>query len=150
MNSLTAHRIVIGALAALLAVAVVVIHDITNDGNPVHFRMTSYIPAAPATSIPASVVPGGAWKNGTNPECVTKGSCYVALEYVASPQQTDLLDCSSAEGCFSINTPPNTAASQPFTVFSEYPDGVHHQEPVNGQLIVIFSANPIKPAIASK
>jgi hypothetical protein len=150
MNSLTAHRIVIGSLAALLAVAALVIHDITNDGNPVHFRMTSYIPAAPATSIPVSVVAGGAWKKGINPECVTKGSCYVALEYVASIQQTDLLDCSSAEGCFSINTPPSTAASPPFTVFSGYPDGVHHQEPVNGQFIIIFSAKPIVPPTSAQ
>ncbi len=150
MNSITAHRFVIGGLVVLLVAAGVKAFASCADGNPVHFRMTSYVPPVPATSIPVSVVPGGAWKSGKNPECVTKGSCYVALEYVASPQQTDLLDCSSAEGCFSINTPPNTAASQPFMVFSGYPDGVHHQDPVNGQFIIIFSAKPIQPAIASK
>jgi hypothetical protein len=143
MNSLTAHRIVIGGLVVLLALAALKAFASCADGNPVHFRMTSYIKDSNTIPTPVSVVSSGTW-NGGNPKCVsTKVPCYVALEFVASASSA-LLGCGSAD-CLSVNTvAPSTDVPDPFTVYSANAEG-YHQEQGSGKFIVIFSTTPITP-----
>ncbi len=141
MNSITAHRFVIGGLVVLLALAGLKAFASCADGNPIHFRMTSYIPPAPAKSAPVSVVATGTWSKGY-PQC--NASCYVALEFVASGS-SDLLKCGK-DDCLSINTMQTSTDATPFTVYSANAEG-YHEEQGNGKFIVVFSANPIQPAI---
>ncbi|MGA9944810.1 MAG: hypothetical protein WBE79_02350 [Candidatus Cybelea sp.] len=150
MNSITAHRFVIGGLVVLLALAALKVFASCADGNPIHFRMTSYVPAPPAKPTPVSVYAEGDWQNGNiSVPCIQARTCYAYLEYftIQNPPVGTLPGChvGSGESCLTINGPASAFAGTPppFTVSSKDADVEHQAENVNGQFIVVFSSRPL-------
>lgn len=134
MNSLTAHRLVIGGLVVLLALAVWDILKVCNaDGNPVHLHLA---PNNSPTPAPVTVSTNGAWPPACN------NQCYVTFEYLKIPNPTGntLSTCTSGASCLSVTGPANSSTATPFTISSEAKDGTHQPEHVNGQFIVIVSS----------